>query len=155
MQDWPENEYTSPWVRNKLTTLVVIGTYCTGSCKSNYHIWSWPPRAQNITSSPHACQIKNKGKYSTRGTVCWASPLNPLCQMNWNLVWSIYGRSSIKIAHFVTIRWQTWPPQAIIVSDWSISKNSSLKPLGQMDQNLVGSIYKRSSINIANFVLIR
>jgi hypothetical protein len=32
------------------------------------------------------------------------SPLKPLVQMNRNLVGSIYGRSSIKIAHFVTIR---------------------------------------------------
>jgi hypothetical protein len=39
------------------------------------------------------------------------------------MVGSIYGRSSIKIAHFVTIHLQTWPPQAILVSDWSISKN--------------------------------
>jgi hypothetical protein len=29
----------------------------------------------------------------------------------------------ITIAHFVPIRYQTWPPQAILVSDWSISKN--------------------------------
>jgi hypothetical protein len=43
--------------------------------------------------------------------------------MNWNLVESMYGRSSIKIAHFVPICWQTWLPQAILVSDWSISKN--------------------------------
>jgi hypothetical protein len=42
--------------------------------------------------------------------------------MNRNLVGSIYGRSSIKIAHFVPIHWQTWPPQAILVSDWLISK---------------------------------
>jgi hypothetical protein len=33
--------------------------------------------------------------------------------------------SSIKIAHFVPIRLQTWPPQAILVSDWLISKKSS------------------------------
>jgi hypothetical protein len=33
-----------------------------------------------------------------------SSPLKPLCQMNCNLVGSIYGRSSIKIAHFVLIR---------------------------------------------------
>jgi hypothetical protein len=39
-----------------------------------------------------------------------------------NLVGSIYGRSSIKFAHFVPIRLQTWPPQAILVSDWLISK---------------------------------
>jgi hypothetical protein len=53
------------------------------------------------------------------------------------------GRSSIKIAHFVPVRSQTWPPQAILVSDWLISKKKSspLKPLGQMNRNLVGSIY--------------
>jgi hypothetical protein len=34
---------------------------------------------------------------------------------------TLVGRSSIKIAHIVLIRWQTWPP--ILVSGWSISKN--------------------------------
>ena len=29
--------YTSPWSRFKLTTTVVIGTHCLGSCKSKYH----------------------------------------------------------------------------------------------------------------------
>jgi hypothetical protein len=29
--------------------------------------------------------------------------------------------SSIYIAHFVPIHLQTWPAQAILVSDWSIS----------------------------------
>jgi hypothetical protein len=47
--------------------------------------------------------------------------------MNLNLVGSIYGMSSIKIAHFVAISKQTWPPQAILVSDWLISKISSVK----------------------------
>jgi hypothetical protein len=38
-------------------------------------------------------------------------------------------------------------PQAILVSDWLISKkSSSLKPLCQMNQNLVGNIPGRSSI---------
>jgi hypothetical protein len=45
--------------------------------------------------------------------------------MNRNLVGSIYGRSSIKIAHFVLIGLQTWPPQAILFSDWLISKINS------------------------------
>jgi len=40
--------------------------------------------------------------------------------MNRNLVGSIHGRSSIKIAHFVPI--QTWLPLAILVSGWSKSK---------------------------------
>ena len=46
-----------------------------------------------------------------------SSPLKPLGQMNRNLEASIYGRSSIKNAHFVPIHWQTWPLQAILVSD--------------------------------------
>jgi len=28
--------------------------------------------------------------------------------------------SSLKSAHFVMIHYQTWPPRAILVSDWSI-----------------------------------
>jgi hypothetical protein len=31
--------------------------------------------------------------------------------------------ASYPIAHFVRIHLQTWPPQAILVSDWLISKN--------------------------------
>ena len=31
-------EYTLPWTGFELTTLVVIGTHCIGSCKSNYQI---------------------------------------------------------------------------------------------------------------------
>jgi hypothetical protein len=43
------------------------------------------------------------------------------------------------------IRYQSWPPQAILVSDWPILKKySPLEPLGQ---NLVGSIYGMSSVN--------
>ena len=30
-------EYNSLWVGLELTTLVVIGTDCIGSCKTNYH----------------------------------------------------------------------------------------------------------------------
>jgi hypothetical protein len=33
---------------------------------------------------------------------------------------------SIKNAHFVPFRLQTWPPQVILDSDWLISKKSSL-----------------------------
>jgi hypothetical protein len=85
-----------------------------------------------------------------------SSPLKPLGQMNRNLVGSIYGRFSIKIAHFVPIRKQTWPPQGILVSDWLISiKSSPLKPLGQMNRNLVGSTLGRFSINFYHLVPIR
>jgi hypothetical protein len=79
------------------------------------------------------------------------SSLKTLCQMNRNLVGSILRRSSIKIAHLVPICQQTWPPQAILVSDWLISKkSSSLKPLCQMNQNLVGSFFGRGNRNTRN-----
>jgi hypothetical protein len=52
--------------------------------------------------------------------------LKLLGQMNRKLVGSIYGMSPIKISHFFAIRLQTWPPQAILVSDRLISKKSSL-----------------------------
>ena len=66
---------------------------------------------------------------ATTGNSCFwladffKSSLKPLGQMNRNLIGSIYGRSSIKIAQFVLIHLQTWPPQAILVSDWLIFLN--------------------------------
>jgi hypothetical protein len=74
-----------------------------------------------------------------------SSPLKPHGQMNRNLVVSIYGRSSIKIAYFVSIHIQTWLPQAFLVSDWLISKKYSLKP---------PCILGRFSIKTAHFVPI-
>jgi hypothetical protein len=38
---------------------------------------------------------------------------------------------------------------------WFLKKSSPLKPLGQMNRNLVGSIFGRSSIKITHLVLIR
>ena len=66
---------------------------------------------------------------------------------------SIYIRSSIKFFHFVPFRQQIWPPRAIFVSDWLMLKKSSpLKLLSQMEPNLAGSIYVRSSIKLFQMV---
>jgi hypothetical protein len=81
-----------------------------------------------------------------------SSPLKQLVQMNQNLVGSIFGRSSIKIAHLVPIRLQTWPPQTILVSDWLISKNSSpMKSSSQIYRNLIGSIWITKSAPTKTF----
>jgi hypothetical protein len=70
-----------------------------------------------------------------------------------NLAESIYIRSSIKFLHFIPFRQQIWPPRAILVSDWLMLKKSSpLKLLGQMEPNLAGSIYVRSSIKLLHLV---
>ena len=72
-----------------------------------------------------------------------------------NLAGSIYIKSFIKFVHFVPIGRQTWPPWAILNSDWpSLQTSSSLKPLGQMEPNLTGVIYGRSFMKFDNFVPI-
>ena len=73
-----------------------------------------------------------------------------------NLAESIYVRSSIKFLHFVPFRQQIWLPRAILVSDWLLLKKSSpLKLLGQMEPNLAGNFYVRSSIKFLHFVPFR
>ena len=47
-----------------------------------------------------------------------SSPLKLLLQMNCNLIGMKYGRSSTQFIHFLSIGPQTWPPWAILVSDW-------------------------------------
>ena len=65
----------------------------------------------------------------------------------------LYIRSSIKFLHFVPFCQQIWPPRAILVSDWLMLKTSSpLKLLWQMEPNLAGSIYVRSSIKLLHLV---
>ena len=84
-----------------------------------------------------------------------SSPLKPLGQMEPNLTGSIYGRSFMNFIHFAPIRWQTWPPWAVLNSDWpSLKKSSPLKPFGQMEPNLTGSIYGWSFMKIVHFASI-
>ena len=86
------------------------------------------------------------------------SYFNLLLWNNWtklNQTWQKASiiRSSIKFLHFVPFRQQIWQPRAILVSDWLMLKKSSpLKLLGQMDPNLAGSIYVRSSIKLLHLI---
>ena len=70
-----------------------------------------------------------------------------------NLAESIYVRSSIKFLHFIPFRQQIWPPRVILVSDWLLlTKSSPLKLLGQMEPNIAGIIYVRSSIRLLHLI---
>jgi hypothetical protein len=74
---------------------------------------------------------------------------------NWNLVGSIYGMTSLNSAHFVLIHLQTWPPQAILVLNWSISKNLLFwNCFAKMNRNFVESTYGRFCIIQNNLYLI-
>jgi hypothetical protein len=56
--------YTLPWMGFELKTLVVIGTDCTGSCKSNYHMIT-------TTTPPHLSSVQIRGnKYFTLIEFC-------------------------------------------------------------------------------------
>jgi len=57
--------YISPWAGFELTTLVVIGTDCTCSCKSNYHM---------ITTTTASQVIKVINKYSQNFTPTQGNP---------------------------------------------------------------------------------
>jgi hypothetical protein len=58
-------EYTSSWMGFKLTTLVVVGTDCTGSCISNYHTIM-------TTTAPPNCEIK---KRSISSVIFWMATI--------------------------------------------------------------------------------
>ena len=51
---WETYRYTFPWIGFELTTLVVIGTDCTGSCKSNYHTIT-TMNNENLTNNKSFC----------------------------------------------------------------------------------------------------
>jgi hypothetical protein len=64
---------------------------------------------------------------------------------------------ALKSAYFVMIHYQTWPPQAILVSDWpnepKLVLSRSVNEHGY-HRNLVGIIYGMFSMKIAHFVPI-
>jgi hypothetical protein len=76
--------------------------------------------------------------------------------MKWNLVGSIYGRSSLKRLLILSrsINKHGHHRQFLFLIGWFLKKSSPLKPLGQMNRNLVGSIFGRSSIKIPHLVPI-
>jgi ABC-type phosphate transport system auxiliary subunit len=83
-----------------------------------------------------------------------SSTLKQLGQMNRNVVGSIYGRSSIKITHLGSVNKDGQHRQFVLLIGRLIKQSSPLKPLGQMNRNLIGSSYGKPSITIAHFVPI-
>jgi hypothetical protein len=82
-----------------------------------------PIRNKNYLWWP--CLLTDQDEMSNEDLlIFFKSSLKQLYQMNRNLIGSILGRSSIKMAHLVSIRLQTWLPQAILVSDWPLFRGS-------------------------------
>ena len=71
--------YTFPWSRFELTTSVVIGTGCIGSCKSNYHTIT------ATTALIYTYISKNLSEYKTLNLCMFLPGYYKLC------MWSIYS----------------------------------------------------------------
>ena len=76
-------EYTSPWTGFELTNLEVIGTDCTGSCKSNYRTItsttaSWGNKTKGLNT--HIFRIKSEN-------VCASDKLKYCFLVNGLCVW--------------------------------------------------------------------
>ena len=70
-----------------------------------------------------------------------------------NLAGSIYVRSPIKLLHLVPFGQHIWPPRAILFFWLANAKQIfSSETARQMEPNLTGSIYVRSSIKCLRFV---
>ena len=68
---WCCIEYTSPWSRFEITTLVVIGNDCMGSCKSNYY-------TTKTTMAPYEHQHRRK----------WYILMISMFKYSWGPSWS-------------------------------------------------------------------
>jgi hypothetical protein len=67
------------------------------------HLWKVLCKDCSFRHDPLTNMVATGDSYFWLTDFLNPSPLKPLCQMNQNLVESIYGRSSITIAHFVSI----------------------------------------------------
>jgi hypothetical protein len=104
--------------------------------KKNLHISQ--SEKKNCSWWPYLLAEWNQMKMLYRRSCIDAS-----CQVWFNLAKQFQGRSLFNIQ------------EQFFFSDWLMLKKSSpLKPLGQMNRNLVGSIIGRSSIKIAHLVPI-
>ena len=200
-------------------TLVVIGTDCIGSCKSNYHTimtttapyldmnyvpedWIWfdfwcltslgnisaisdmatrfsGGRNQSTQRKPPTMgkQLVSYHLWQRVKCTLFSSPCQRQCELLPSL--GIRCLLSVNFQHFNLLLWN--PPyelklgRKVLYKDCSFCldpltnmaatgnscfwlafflKSSLKKPLSQMNRKLVGSIYGRSSIKIANFISI-
>jgi hypothetical protein len=102
----------------KIKMWKVNGRRTPGDGKSSHCLWQGELKYviyanyQIITKIAHFVPIRSTNMDATGNSCFWladfkkSSPLKPLGQMNRNLIGNIYGRSSIKIAHFVSFIWK-------------------------------------------------
>jgi hypothetical protein len=140
-------EYTSPWMGFKLTTLVVIGTDCTGSFKSNYHTITTTPEIIVIRWLQSDINIVHRYKGKMTESDNW-----PLIS-NW-LIWivssgQVWFRFRVSNATFKNISWLSFvlaeeivvpgekhPP---VVSHWQTLSHNVVSPECDLTLVVIGN----------------
>ena len=87
--------YTSPWSRFELTTSVVIGTDCVGSCKSSYHTITTTTDTVTSNSQHHKRSICYLD-------VNWLIPKISACRAR---IWSLLASERVTIFIFCRTGW--------------------------------------------------
>ena len=77
-------EFTSPLTGFELTTLVVIGTDCTGGCKSNYHAITTTMIPWHCVGQQHKLIHTNK-THSLKANARWVEPYIVFTQKSWRI----------------------------------------------------------------------
>jgi hypothetical protein len=135
--------YTSHWSRFELTTSVVIGTDCIGSCKSNYHT-STATTVPSIVSMNWHCNetlLSSAFWCSTKGTeLCSASWCSTKGTPSWLMLWvriSISARCTTlcdKVCQWLaTGRW--------------FSPGPPVSPTNKTDRHDIAEIFLKVALN--------
>jgi hypothetical protein len=104
---------------------------------------NWPTRKKNCLWWPHLFTDRND-----RSNLYKGPSIAPSYHVSVQLAKQFHGRFAINIAHmFWSINKHGHHRQFLFLIGRFLKKSSPLKPLCQMNRNLVGSILGRSSIN--------
>jgi hypothetical protein len=91
-----------PWPGFELTTLVVIGTDCTGSCKSNYHTIT-TTTAPTLKTSPKRAKLWNYKNSSKQEKTSKKIVLTPMLSLIFRLYVRVWNRYSYLVLSYITV----------------------------------------------------
>ena len=125
---WRKTWVHLTWTGFKLTMLVVIGTDCIGSYKSNYHAITMTPFISSPGPKVHGNYCHHLASVVCKLFTFQASSPKPLGQLEPNMAGMFLGWFATKLLFFVLVGYSTLLPGPILWSDWlNFQKSCILK----------------------------